>query len=441
MRILVIGGGGREHALCWKLDRSRLCEALFCAPGNGGTGELAVNLALDVRDVAAVRSACKELRVSLVVVGPEQPLVDGLADRLRERGVAVFGPSAGAARLEGSKAWAKDFMARHGIPTAAARVFEDGAALRAHLADCDLPVVVKADGLAAGKGVIVCPDRQTARAAAIAMTVERRFGTAASRVLVEDFMAGEEATVLALLDGETVMPLPALQDHKRRLDGDRGPNTGGMGACTPVPSLDAATMDRVRREILEPAAHGLVAENLLYRGVLYAGLMLTPKGPKVVEFNVRFGDPECQPLMLAMQSDLLPLLDATARGQLAKAESPRFHDGASVCVVLVNREYPESAPKGRLISRVPARTLAGSKDSLPEGCEAVVFHAGTRQDPGGGLVADGGRILSVTARGPDFAAAREAAYSVARRMRWEGMEMRNDIGLRALGGASAGGVA
>ena len=357
-----------------------------------------------------------------MVIGPEQPLVDGLGDALRAEGIAVFGPDAAPARLEGSKSFAKGFMERWGIPTAACHIFDDGDALRAHLAVCPLPTVVKADGLAAGKGVIVCVSRDDAVAAGEVMAVERRFGDASSRVVVEEFLEGEEATVFALVDGGTVVPLQASQDHKRRFDGDAGPNTGGMGAYTPVPAVDAALMERVAEEILEPVARGMVAEGTPYRGLLYAGLMLTADGPKVVEFNVRFGDPECQPLVLAMDSDLLPLLAATARGELEAAEAPAFHDGATLCVVLVSGGYPGPYDKGLAIEGVPADT-----DGV------VVFHAGTRRGEGGVLRTAGGRVLGVTARGRDVAAARDRAYAVVEQIAWPGVAWRTDIAHRALG--------
>ena len=420
MRVLILGGGGREHALAWAIARSPDCEQAWCVPGNGGTGALAPFFPLDVSDHAAVAQACRERSVDLVVIGPEQPLVDGLADALRAEDIAVFGPSAAAARLEGSKAFAKDFMARHGIPTAACHVFDDGDALRAHLATCPVPVVVKADGLAAGKGVLICMTRDDAVAAGEAMAAERRFGAAGSTVVVEEFMEGEEASLLAFVDGETVVPLPPLQDHKRRFDGDAGPNTGGMGAYTPVPAMTGTLWEQAMAEVLRPAARGLVADGTPYRGLLYAGLMLTEQGPRVVEFNCRFGDPECQPLVFAAESDLLPLLHATAEGRLAEAEPPRWYDGAVCCVVLVSDGYPGSYTKGHVI------------DGIPEPADdVVVFHAGTRSAQNG-LVTAGGRVLGVTARGADLHEARERAYAVARQISWEGVSFREDIGWRAL---------
>ncbi len=422
MRVLVLGGGGREHALCWKIAQSPDCEALFCAPGNAGTAQLATPLTLDLLDHAAVAAACGTHGIDLVVIGPEAPLVDGLADSLRRRGVAVFGPSAAAARLEGSKAFANAFMARHGVPTARSWDFTDGAALRAHLQTCPIPVVIKADGLAAGKGVVVATDRAMALEAARAMTEERRFGAAADVVVVEEFLPGEEASVFALVDDDGVVLLQPLQDHKRRFDGDEGPNTGGMGAYTPVPALDAALLARVRETIIEPMARGLAQEGMCYRGVLYAGLMLTPDGPKVVEFNVRFGDPECQPLLMALQSDLLPLLTATARSELASAAAPVFVPGAALCVVLVAEGYPGSYPRGREIRGL---------DTV-QGDDVVVFHAGTRSGPDGQVLTSGGRVLGVTARGDDVAAAQARAYVAIDTLHFDGMGFRRDIASRAL---------
>jgi len=420
MKVLVLGGGGREHALSWAIARSPRCDDVWCVPGNGGTAELAPSFPLDVTRHDAVISACRERSIDLVVIGPEQPLVEGLADSLRAAGVAVFGPDAAAAQLEGSKAYAKDFMARHGIPTAACHVFDESEALQEHLAECPVPVVVKADGLAAGKGVLICMDRAQALAAGVAMTEEKRFGEAGARVVVEEFMLGEEASLLAFVDGETVVPLAPLQDHKRRFEGDEGPNTGGMGAYTPVPAMTSDLTEQAVREVLLPAARGLVADGTPYRGVLYAGLMLTEQGPRVVEFNCRFGDPECQPLVLAAETDLLPLFMATAQGQLASAEPPRWHAGVVCCVVMVSDGYPGPYSKGLSINDLPL-----------DSDDCVVFHAGTRRD-GDHLVTSGGRVLGITARGASLASARSRAYDVVAAIDWEGASFRNDIGWRSL---------
>jgi len=429
MRVLVIGGGGREHALCWKIGRSPLCDWIGCAPGNAGIADVAALLDFDTADHRAVVAACREHSVDLVVVGPEAPLVAGLPDALRAEGIAVFGPDAAPAQLEGSKAFAKDFMARYGIPTAECAVFEDDSDLRAYLETCELPTVVKADGLAGGKGVLICMTRDEARAAGRAMTSERRFGDAGARVVVEEFMEGEEATVFALVDGGDVVVLQASQDHKRRFDGDQGPNTGGMGAYTPVPAVDAELMEIVMRDVLLPTARGLVAEGIPYRGLLYAGLMITDVGPRVVEYNCRFGDPECQPILLAMESDLLPLLDATARGQLGGTAPPKFHEGAALCVVLVSGGYPGDYPKGLPIDGVPPIS-SGSPSAAAD--EVVVFHSGTSRGPDGSLLTAGGRVLGVTARGRTVAEARDRAYGLADTIYWEGVGCRRDIAFRAL---------
>jgi len=387
-------------------------------------------LEFDIQDHQAVIAACEEHAVDLVVVGPEAPLVAGLPDALRAADVAVFGPDAAPAQLEGSKAFAKDFMARHGIPTASCSVFDDPGALCDHLESCPLPTVVKADGLAAGKGVLICMTREEARDAGRAMTSERRFGDAGARVVVEEFMVGEEATVFALVDGSDVVVLQASQDHKRRYDGDEGPNTGGMGAYTPVPSVDAALMEVVMRDVLLPTARGLVEEGIPYRGLLYAGLMITERGPRVVEYNCRFGDPECQPILLAMESDLLPLLDATARGELRLGAPPRFHAGAALCVVLVSGGYPGSYAKGLPIQGLKAASPVDP--SAPAVDDVVVFHSGTRRAPDGGFLTAGGRVLGITARGRTVSEARERAYGVADTIYWEGVGCRRDIAFRAL---------
>lgn len=421
MRVLVLGGGGREHALVWMIARSPRCTAVWCAPGNAGIAELATCLPIDPSDSAAVLAAVRSIGADLVVIGPEAPLVAGVADDLRAAGVAVFGPGADGAILEGSKAWSKAFMDRHGVPTAAARVFEDGAGLLEHLATCPIPTVVKADGLAAGKGVTVAMTREQALDAGREL-VDGRFGEAGARVVVEEFLDGEEATVFALLDGQGAVVLQACQDHKRRFDGDEGPNTGGMGAYTPVPAVDEALLAHVRRDILDPVVAGLAAEGIDYRGVLYVGLMLTAAGPRVVEFNVRFGDPECQPLVMALESDLLPLLDAAARGDLGSVPAPRFFDGATLCVVLVAGGYPGDYDKGLPIDGL---------DAVPEDRDLAVFHAGTKRD-GERIVTAGGRVLGITARGATVREARDAAYAAARKIRWDAVDMRTDIAGRAL---------
>lgn len=423
MHILVVGSGGREHALAWKLAQSPALSALSCLPGNGGTAALGASIPGSVGDVESVVRAARERRVDLVVVGPEAPLVAGLADRLRAEGIAVFGPSAAAARLEGSKAFCKEFLARRGIPTAPFRVFEDAAAALDHLARRPVPVVVKADGLAAGKGVVVCADRAAAETAVREMLVERRFGAAGARVVVEDCLVGEEASLLVITDGTRFVPLRAAQDHKRVGDGDRGPNTGGMGAYVPAPVLDDRMLGRVLDRIVEPTVAGMRAEGTPFAGCLYVGLMIAAGEPYVLEFNVRFGDPETQPLLVHLSDDLLPLLEGAARGALPD-RAPAWHPGAACCVVLAQEGYPGEVRKGAAIEGI---------EEAERVSETVVFHAGTVRDEAGTVRVAGGRVLGVTARGADLMQARERAYAAADRIRWDGKYCRRDIGLRGLG--------
>jgi phosphoribosylamine--glycine ligase len=425
VRILLVGSGGREHALAWKIAQSPLVEHLWAAPGNPGIARHARCLDVTMDDAEGLGGFAAAHGVDLVVVGPEQPLVAGLADALRARGLAVFGPGARAAAIEGSKAFAKALMARHGIPTARFQAFQDPVAARRFCRELGAPCVVKADGLAAGKGAIVCRTLEEADAA-IAQCMERReFGAAGAIVVVEEFMRGEEVSFFALAGAGGVLPLAAAQDHKTVFDGDRGPNTGGMGCFTPVPAVDGALQARIVREIVEPTLRALAAEGAPYQGVLYAGLMLTAEGPRVVEFNCRFGDPECQVLMPAFDGDLLPLLAAVARGEPLPASGPWRNAGrAAVCVAVASGGYPGSYTTGHEISGI------AEAEALPG---VQVFHAGTaRRD--GRLVTAGGRVLGVTAVGADLAAAIAAAYDGVKRIHFEGMHYRTDIGLKALGG-------
>ncbi len=423
MRVLVVGSGGREHALVWKISRSPRVSALLAAPGSDAIAAFATcHPDVKAADVPAVVALAKRESIELVVVGPEDPLAAGLADRLREAGVAVFGPSRGAARLEASKAFAKEFMARHHVPTAGFRVFETLQAARAHVLALAGPCVVKADGLAAGKGVAVCDGPAEAEAALVEMMEERRFGDAANRVVIEERLEGEEASYYAITDGEHVVTLAAAQDHKRALDGDEGENTGGMGAYSPAPVLSEAVEKRVLEEIVYPTIRGMQAEGRPYTGVLYVGLMIDASGaPRVVEYNVRFGDPETQPLVVRMDGDLLPILDAAARGQLERVTPVGFRD-AAVCVVLASGGYPRGYETGK-----PIRGLAEAEADPA----VVVFHAGTRRGPEGFETA-GGRVLNVTARGVSVAEARERAYAAADRIRFDGVHLRRDIAARAL---------
>lgn len=422
MRVLVVGGGGREHALGWKIARSPRVEAVMAAPGNAGWARIGACWSdLDISDHKAVVERCRDEEIDLVVVGPEAPLVAGLADELREAGIATVGPGRSGARLEGSKIHAKEFMARHGIPTAPFGVFEEIGPAREFIRTHGAPIVVKADGLAAGKGVIVATSEAEAEAAAEGMLRDRAFGDAGSRVVIEGFLAGEEVSILALTDGKTILPLLASQDHKRAFDGDQGPNTGGMGAYAPTSLVDDELWARIREEVLERTLAGLRADGVDdFRGVLYCGLMLVDGAPQVLEYNVRLGDPECQPLMLQMAGDLVPLLEATATGRLEDAPRPEWHDGVSLCVVMASGGYPGAYNKG-----VP---IPGPVDGADDEGLAV-FHAGTSVGEGR-VVTAGGRVLGVTARGPDIVRARERAYARVPELAWPGAHYRTDIGVR-----------
>ncbi len=424
MRVLVIGSGGREHALAWKIARSPRVSAVFAAPGSDGMAREARALsAIRPTDVAALLRSVREHGIDLVVVGPEDPLAAGVSDRLREAGVAVFGPSQAAAQLESSKAFAKAFMARHRIPTAGFALFDALEPALAHARARDGRCVVKADGLAAGKGVAVCSSVEQAERALRECMGERRFGEAGARVVIEDVLTGEECSYYAITDGERIVSLAAAQDHKRALDGDEGENTGGMGAVSPAAVLTPAIERRVLDEVVRPVIRGMTADGHPYTGVLYAGLMIDAQGtPNVVEFNVRFGDPETQPLMLRLQSDLVPLLDGAARGRLDAAVAVDWAD-AAVCVVMASGGYPRDYRTGLPID--------GLEDAERDS-NVVVFHAGTKRGLDGRFVTAGGRVLGVTARGESVAAAREHAYAAVDRIRFEGAHVRRDIAWRAL---------
>jgi phosphoribosylamine--glycine ligase len=425
VKVLILGSGGREHALAWKIAQSPRVERVLAAPGSDGMGRVAA-CAPEVKagDAGAVVALARREGVDLVVVGPEDPLAAGIADRLAEAGLAVFGPSAAAARLEASKSFAKAFMQRHAIPTAAAERFDDLAAAQGHVRALAGPCVVKADGLAAGKGVFVCDGPNDALRALAEIMGERRFGASGARVVIEERLVGQEVSYYALSDGAHVVPLTAAQDHKRALDGDRGENTGGMGAYSPAAVFTPAVEKRVLEEIVHPAIRGMAAEGHPYRGVLFVGLMIDAAGaPRVIEFNVRFGDPETQPLMLRLDGDLVPLLDAAARGRLDGVAAPEWH-GAAVCVVLASGGYPRDYATGQAIRGL---------DAAEQDPDVLVFHAGTRGDGQGGFHTAGGRVLGVTARGADVAAARARAYAACDRIRFEGMQLRRDIAARALG--------
>jgi phosphoribosylamine--glycine ligase len=420
MRILVVGSGGREHALVWRLARSPSKPELVAAPGNPGIAEAATLAAVKADDVAGLCELVERQRIDLTVVGPEAPLCAGLVDALAARGRRAFGPTQAAAALEGSKAFAKELMARHGIPSAPFGVFDDVAAAARFVDAAAGPLVVKADGLAAGKGVVVCADRAQAHEAVRAMLVDQEFGAAGARVVVEERLRGREASLMALADGERVVLLASAEDHKAVFDGDRGPNTGGMGAVSPSPRVDPALEREVLDRVLVPTVRAMAAEGRPFRGLLYAGLMLTPdRGLQVLEFNCRFGDPETQPVLMRLGDDLVPWLAGAAAGQLPDGE-PRWDPRVAVCVVLTAPGYPGPHPQGAAIAgleRAAARP------------DVVVFHAGTRRDAGG-LVTAGGRVLGVCALGADAAAARARAYEAVGDIRFQGMHYRRDIAAR-----------
>ncbi|MBS3929563.1 MAG: phosphoribosylamine--glycine ligase [Sphingomonadales bacterium] len=418
MNILLLGSGGREHALAWKLAQSRICGQLFASPGNPGIAEHAELVTLDVTDHAAVLHFCEAQRIGLVVIGPEAPLVDGLADSLRGVGVPVFGPSKEAAQLEGSKAFTKELCARYNIPTAAFKRATDSTQALLHLDSFTIPVVIKADGLAAGKGVTVAMTRAEAEEA-IAEIFSGKFGAAGAEVVIEEFMEGEEASFFALTDGHTVVPFGSAQDHKRVGDGDVGPNTGGMGAYSPAPVLTALLEGEALERIVVPTVRAMAEEGMPYSGVLYAGLMLTPQGVKLIEYNARFGDPECQVLMLRLEDDLGELLLAVAEGRLATRPVPRLSRDTALTVVVAAKGYPDSPVKGGAIAGLDAAEARGAK----------VFHAGTVLDQGK-LVANGGRVLNVTALGRNVTAAQASAYDAVAAIRFDDGFCRRDIGWR-----------
>ncbi|GIX21850.1 MAG: phosphoribosylamine--glycine ligase [Gammaproteobacteria bacterium] len=424
MKVLVIGGGGREHALAWKLAQSPEVTQVYVAPGNAGTAAEAKvrNVAVAADDLPALLDFARGHGIDLTVVGPEAPLVAGVTDLFQAHGLKIFGPTQAAARLEASKAFTKDFLARHGIPTADYRVFDDAEAALAHLRERPLPLVVKADGLAAGKGVIVAHDRDTALSAVEDMLAKGRFGAAGRRVVVEDFLEGEEASFIALVDGRHVLPLAGAQDHKPRDDGDRGPNTGGMGAYSPAPVLDAATCRRVMDEIMIPTVTALAEAGTPFTGFLYAGLMIGPDGtPRVLEFNVRCGDPETQPLLMRLRSDLAGLLLAALDGRLDRTEAD-WDPRAALGVVMAAGGYPEAYRKGD-----PIEGLAEVETD-----DVKVFHAGTRLAEDGRVVTDGGRVLCITALGATVAEAQARAYRAVERIHWRDRHYRRDIGHRAV---------
>ncbi len=419
MKILVVGGGGREHAIVWKLAQSPLATEIYCAPGNAGIAQLADCVNIAAEDIDSLLDFALAENIELTVVGPEAPLALGIVDKFTAAGLKIFGPSQAAALIEGSKELAKQIMTKYGIPTAKYRSFADKEAALAYVREQGAPIVVKADGLAAGKGVVVAETLPQAEQAVEDMLSGNAFGAAGAKVVIEEYLTGEEVSVLAFTDGYTVLPMVSAQDHKRAFDGDKGPNTGGMGAYSPAPVYTPEMAETVLRDVLQPAVDGLRAEGRLYKGVLYAGLMVTPDGVKVLEFNARFGDPETQAVLARLQSDLVEIMLAVVEGRLAE-KTLAWYDDAAVCVVIASGGYPGHYAKGQEIT--------GLDDDMPD---TYVFHAGTAY-AGPKIVANGGRVLGVTARGADIRQAIERAYARADKISYAGCFCRRDIGHRAL---------
>lgn len=421
MRILVVGGGGREHALCWKISRSPLVEKTFCTPGNAGITRHAECVDIPAGDFESLSAFARKESIDLTVVGPEQPLSEGIVDFFEKEGLRIFGPSKAAAELEGSKIFSKNLMKKYGIPTGEYSVFADVEKAAAGLRKMTPPFVVKADGLAAGKGVVICRSREEGDAAFRSMMVDGAFGEAGAKVVVEEFLEGEEASFFAFTDGENILALEPSQDHKPLLDGDRGPNTGGMGAYTPAPVVTDALRRRIIDEVMTPAVRAMKSEGRPYRGVLYAGLMIRDGDLKVLEFNCRFGDPEAQPLLMRMDSDIVPVLYSVAEGTM-KTDPVEWKDRFCVCVVMASRGYPASYEKGVALER-----LADFRDTE----ETVVFHAGTRFE-GNRIVTNGGRVLGVTSSGDTIEESLERVYRAVDSIGQDGLVYRKDIGSKAL---------
>lgn len=427
MNVLIIGNGGREHALAWKLAQSKNTKNIFVAPGNAGTALDAVNVAIDSTDTPRLIEFAKKNDIGLTVVGPEIPLVAGMVDAFQKEKLRVFGPSKAAAELEGSKAFCKNLLRQADVATAEYQVFRDPNRATVFLRDReDVPVVIKADGLAAGKGVFVCQNRAEALDAVNRIALDREFGNAGNQIVIEEMLVGEEASVLAITDGSTIVTLPPAQDHKPAYDGDKGPNTGGMGAYCPAPLVKPADLRRIEEQVLVPVVHAMKRSRRPFRGVLYAGVMMTNQGPKVLEFNVRFGDPECQPLLMRLRTDLLDVLNATVDGKLDELGHLDWDPRPAVCVVMASNGYPGAYVKG-----FPIRGL----DAAAKIPDVKVFHAGTelRKDATGERIVNaGGRVLGVTALGDSIAKAKLAAYTAVKAIRWEGAWCRKDIADKAL---------
>ncbi len=421
MKVLVIGGGGREHALVWKIAQSPLVTKIYCAPGNPGTAKLAVNIPIKVEEIDKLLGFAKSEGIDLAVVGPELPLSLGIVDLFREYGVKIFGPSRAAARIEASKAFSKDLMKKYSIPTAAYGVFTEITEAEAFIKQTGAPIVIKADGLAAGKGVVIAQTEKEAVSAVKDMLSGNAFGDAGSRVVVEEFLTGEEASFLAITDGRHIIPLASAQDHKAIFDNDQGPNTGGMGAYSPAPVVTSDIHQKAMEQVVQRAVDGMAAEGCPYQGILYAGLMIKDGEVKTLEFNARFGDPECQPLLMRMKSDLLPLLIAVADKNLA-GHSIEWNDQAAVCVVMAAKGYPGDYPKGDIITGIE---VASKLDGV------TVFHAGTSEKDGQ-IITAGGRVLGVTGLGNGVVDAIKKAYTGVDKISWRGVQYRKDIGKKAL---------
>jgi phosphoribosylamine---glycine ligase len=421
MRILVIGSGGREHALVWKISQSPRITKIYCAPGSAGIEELAESVRISPEQIAPLAEFAEKEKIDLTVVGPELPLTLGIVDLFESRGLRIFGPNKAAAELEGSKAFAKDLLHANNIPTGSFGTFTDATVAKTYLDQQKPPYVIKADGLAGGKGVVITAKIAEAQAVVDDILVNKVFGNAGDKLLIEEFLDGEEASFMVLTDGEDVLPLASAQDHKRVFDHDEGPNTGGMGAYSPAPVVTPEIHHRVLRDILTPLLTGLKSKDIHYRGVIYVGLMITKDGPKVLEFNARFGDPECQPIMMRLKSDLIPLLEATIDGNLRQVKA-EWHEDPAVCVVLSANGYPGTYDRGKEIAGL---------EKLKDWHNGFVFHAGTAKDNGRWLTS-GGRVLGVTARGATITDAVKKAYRAVDKISWDGMHYRKDIAQREL---------
>ncbi|MEE9201428.1 MAG: phosphoribosylamine--glycine ligase [Candidatus Brocadiales bacterium] len=422
MKVLIVGGGGREHALVWKLTQSSKLSKIYCAPGNAGISRLADCVVMAADDIESLSNFARKERIDLTVVGPEGPLVKGITDRFQSIGLKIFGPSRKAAALEGSKVFSKNLLRKYGIPTAVFRSFSDLDHAERYIGSLSRPPVVKADGLAAGKGSIVCKSEEEAISAARSILKEKIFGEAGAKIVVEECLEGEEVSILAFTDGSTIVPLESCQDHKALLDGDNGPNTGGMGAYSPVPAVTDELYRAIEKDVLVPTVHAMKKEGRPYRGIIYVGLMLTYAGPKVLEYNVRFGDPETQPLLMRLKGDLLPTLLAVANGRLETVDF-EWDPRPAVCVVMAAGGYPQKYEKGDAIDGLD--DISGPDDDV------VVFHAGTTMKQGT-VVTNGGRVLGVTALGDDIEDAQKKAYDAVAKIGFKGAYYRKDIGAKAV---------